>query len=332
MRARRALEAARAAQTSAVVVGLLALLAASAAPAAGAVVTLAADRDNTLFQDATGSLSNGAGPVFFAGRNGQNLARRALVRFDVAAIPPGAVISGAALTLHVSNVSDVTFRTFTLHRVQRDWGEGTSSGTGGNGAPATDGDATWLHAVHPDVSWTSAGGDFEPIVSASQAVNDVGFYTWSTPAMVADLQAWLQEPSANFGWALIGDESLAGTARRFDSRENSDAAVRPALEVTWSVPAAVTTRGEGGVALAPCEPNPVTGRVRFSFSLSERARTQLVITDVMGRRLATVVDGVFDAGRHDARWERGGLPAGVYFYRVIVSGRMRASRRFVVVL
>jgi hypothetical protein len=39
----------------------------AAPPAAGSVVTLTAVRDNTLFEDAAGSLSNGSGPAIFAG-------------------------------------------------------------------------------------------------------------------------------------------------------------------------------------------------------------------------------------------------------------------------
>ena len=89
------------------------LLVAGSLPATADVVTLTAVRDNTLFQDAAGSLSSGAGTAIFAGRNNQNLGRRALVRFDVeASIPSGAVISNVVLTLNVSN--DWALRSWVL--------------------------------------------------------------------------------------------------------------------------------------------------------------------------------------------------------------------------
>jgi len=49
------------------------------------VATIQPVRDN-MFEDPSGSLSNGAGPVLFAGNNGQDLARRALLQFDVAGV------------------------------------------------------------------------------------------------------------------------------------------------------------------------------------------------------------------------------------------------------
>ena len=66
---------------------------------------------------------------------------------------------------------------------------------------------------------------------------------------------------------------VAGTARRFDSRENTVAANRPALTVTYSVPTGV---GHGavleGIALGPCGPNPGAGPVRLHFSLGASDR------------------------------------------------------------
>src|SRR6185503_18522040 len=83
--------------------GLLVLVSLAAPGLALAQVThLVAVRDNTLFQSATGTLSNGAGPVFFAGDAGL-VPRRGLVRFDVAGpVPAGAIVIGAELSLNLS--------------------------------------------------------------------------------------------------------------------------------------------------------------------------------------------------------------------------------------
>ena len=313
------------------------LLAAGTVPAAGEVVTLTATRDNTLFQDATGSLSNGAGPVMFAGRNSQGLARRALVRFDLeGSVPADAVVSEVQLTLNLSNVSDPMPRIFTLHRLQRDWGEGTSTGTGGGGAPATSGDATWLHAFWPGTSWSNAGGDFEPAASASQWVGDLGVYTWTGSRVVSDVQAWLDDPDTHFGWILVGDETAVNTARRFDSHENTVVANRPSLTVTYSFPTAVAFPAIHGASLAPCRPNPATGPVTFAFSIPAAGHVELTVTDVTGRRVATLVDRLLGPGRHEVGWSGVGLdgrrtPAGVYVYRLSLGGELVATRRWTVV-
>jgi hypothetical protein len=52
--------------------------------------------------------------------------------------------------------------------------------------------------------------------------------------MVADVQSWLDDPASNFGWLLLGDETTSLTARRFDTREAPNSALRPALEITFS--------------------------------------------------------------------------------------------------
>ncbi|HUN82094.1 MAG TPA: thrombospondin type 3 repeat-containing protein, partial [Phycisphaerae bacterium] len=117
--------------------------------------------------------------------------------------------------------------------------EGASVATGeeGGGAVPATGDVTWTKRFNPGSPWTNPCGDFSATVSASTAVTDVGHYTWgSTSQMVADAQAWLDVPSTNFGWVLIGTESTAMTAKRFDSRENATADNRPKLTITYTPP------------------------------------------------------------------------------------------------
>jgi hypothetical protein len=100
----------------------------------------------------------------------------------------------------------------------KDWGEASSNFQGGRGAPATEGDATWIHRFYKTQFWTHLGGDFSPTASAIQTVGDVGSYTWgSTPEMVADVQAWLDSPTENFGWLPLGNETAPRTVKGFAS-------------------------------------------------------------------------------------------------------------------
>jgi len=307
-----------------------------AAAAAADEVTISPTRDNTLFEDASGSLSNGAGPVLFAGNNGQGLARRALLRFDIAgSLPPGASVGDVTLTLNVSNAPNTTPRTFTLHRLLRDWGEGTSSTTSGSGAPATPGDATWLHTFYPSQLWDGPGGDFVSAPSASQSVSDVGSYSWSDPGLTADVQAWLDQPTINFGWLIQSDEVTLNTARRFDSRENGVPANRPALRISYRNMVGVSgPMASGGIWLGPCRPNPTVGAVHIGFTLPATADARLELMDLAGRRVRILMEGYLGSGGHEAAWDardEGGVraPAGVYFCRLIVDGRSIATRRLV---
>ncbi|MHC4228906.1 MAG: DNRLRE domain-containing protein [Planctomycetota bacterium] len=206
------------------------------------VVQIQAGRDNTLFESATGTLSNGIGPFLFTGLSAglePPQIKRGLIWFDVTGnIPPGSTITSVTLKLSLSRTRDLSSRIVELHRVLQDWGEGTSnSGTirPGGGAAATTGDATWLHTFFNTVFWANAGGDFSGTVSGSQSVGILaGDFTWgSTAQMVADVQSWLDDPNNNFGWSILTDESVLQTARRFGSRENATVANRPLLTIEY---------------------------------------------------------------------------------------------------
>lgn len=242
--------------TSVAGVAAAALLLSVASAGRADSVLLEADRDATLVESTDGSLANGAGPVFFAGRTGQSSAsrRRALIAFDVAsALPEGAQVTGAELQL-VLTPSNPALVDVTLHRVLSPWSEGPSAAGGGGGAPAQQGDATWVHTSYDTEFWATPGGDFAPVPSGAAAVGVAGSFAWgSTPGMVADVQGWLDAPASNHGWILIGDEDASNTSKRFVSREDEDAGMRPQLLVTYRTACDDVERRVAGLCHAYCE-------------------------------------------------------------------------------
>lgn len=225
--------------------GLLALLVACAcaAPASAQVqnLTIPASHDNTLYEDGNGTTSNGAGEHFFVGKNGGGVIRRGLLRFELSAIPPGSTITNVTLSLYMSRTRAGT-TAVTLHRATSSWGEGSSNAGGeeGIGDPARPNDATWIHRFFDTVLWGTAGGDFVATASASSNVGGNGTYTWSSAGMVADVQAWVNDGSTNFGWLLKGNEATFPTAKRFESRQNSVVSRRPSLQITYNGPPPLT--------------------------------------------------------------------------------------------
>src|SRR5262245_35446324 len=190
-----------------------------------AIIVINPSKDNTLYQyDPTeGDHSNGAGFHFFAGENGMGELRRGVLAFDVAgAIPAGSTITAVSLTMNMS-MTPAGAETVELHKLLADWGEGTSHAPmgEGDGAPATPNDATWRHRFFDTIFWTTGGGDFSAVVSATQSVGGIGQYTWNSTQMVADVQSWLDNPGSNFGWLVLGNETAIATAKRFDTRESA---------------------------------------------------------------------------------------------------------------
>ena len=204
-------------------------------------VSIVSSKDNTLFEDPNGELSNGSGQHMFVGLSGPFVVilRRAVMAFDIAsAVPAGATITNVELRLNVS-ASLLDNQSLELHRLVTDWGEAGSNALGeeGPGDGAHPGDATWLHTFFADSFWTNPGGDFDATISASTIVGAAsGYYTWSSAQMVAEAQSWLDNPDSNFGWILMGGEDVEQSAKRFDTREHSDPSKRPTLIITY-VPA-----------------------------------------------------------------------------------------------
>ena len=216
----------------------------TAAPWAQAdVLTVEADRDNTLYQSPTGSLSNGSGERLFAGVTNGGVLRRTVLHFDVSALPAGSVVSSVSLDMYISKAPPLAPNTlFEVHRLTQAWGEGASDAPleEGGGAPSEVGDATWIHTYYAGSFWNNAGGDFVGVVSAAtQTTGGTGPISWSSPRLAADVQRWSSQPSKNFGWLIkADDEAVAQNAKRFDSREYlPDPARRPRLTIVYGPPA-----------------------------------------------------------------------------------------------
>lgn len=219
--------------------------------------TIACDRDNTLYQDSGGSFSNGRGDSVFCGVTALARVRRALVHFDVAgSLPPGTKVLAASLRLQVIFSGAPGATPVGLHRVQQDWGEGTSfatAGGGGMGAPSTVGDATWLHTRYATSFWTAPGGDFVPAPTCTLSMPVGGAFSSDEAdagALADDVQRWLDGTVPNHGWLLKTDEvSASARARRLASRESGGSG--PELVVDFLAPGQTGVWGAGCGASAP---------------------------------------------------------------------------------
>lgn len=63
-------------------------------------------------------------------------------------------------------------------------------------------------------------------------------------------------------------------------------------------------------------PNPFNPNTTISYQLPGQSHVTLKIYDVLGREVATLVNGVEDPGYKSVQWEATGVASGVYFYRL----------------
>ena len=64
-------------------------------------------------------------------------------------------------------------------------------------------------------------------------------------------------------------------------------------------------------------PNPFNPSTMIEFSISHASNVKLVVTDMLGRTVKTLVDGMMNSGNHVQIFNGDNLPSGIYFYTLI---------------
>lgn len=90
-----------------------------------------------------------------------------------------------------------------------------------------------------------------------------------------------------------------------------------------------------GLDLGQNLPNPFNPFTTMAYSIPRRSHVSLAVYDAQGRRVATLVDGIQEAGRHVASWNGEGddgarATSGIYFARLESGGESR-TRKIVLV-
>ncbi len=70
------------------------------------------------------------------------------------------------------------------------------------------------------------------------------------------------------------------------------------------------------MALKQNYPNPFNPETSIQFSLAQDGQTILNVYNLLGHRVAQLVDGRLSAGEHKVTFEAKELPSGIYFYRL----------------
>ena len=141
------------------------------------------------------------------------------------------------------------------------------------------------------------------------------------------------QPESRVEWATILSESEVETytLENIFARESAS----PAFAADWLPEVRGGTPVEGGpdapreTALHAGYPNPTRGAATLRFTLAEAGPASVRVYDAVGRLVATLADGEWAAGPHEAS-VAAGLPAGVYFVRLQAEASAHTQKLVVV--
>jgi endonuclease I len=85
-----------------------------------------------------------------------------------------------------------------------------------------------------------------------------------------------------------------------------------------------------GFTLSQNYPDPFNPTTTIEFVLPSQSQTRLFIYDLLGREIATLIDGVMPAGDHSVVWNASGIASGVYLY-TLTSGEHSITRKLVLI-
>ena len=74
-------------------------------------------------------------------------------------------------------------------------------------------------------------------------------------------------------------------------------------------------------------PNPFNPSTVISYRIDEMSKVKVIVSDMLGRQVAELLNETKDAGLHDLEFNAANLPSGFYFYSLNINGRVVASKR-----
>jgi hypothetical protein len=157
-------------------------------------------------------------------------------------------------------------------------------------------------------------------------------FTWN--ASTNATQYRLQVATSSAFSSPVFDTTLAGTSVQLSTPLAATrtyywrvSAINSVGQGAYSAAASFTT-GTGIDAVDPLSglpkefalyqsyPNPFNPSTTIRYDLPKNAFVQVIVYDVLGRKVATLVDGMQQASRQSVVWNPGNMSSGVYFCRI----------------
>lgn len=208
-------------------------------------------------------------------------------------------------------------------------------------------DFTWSRPNPPDPYWNIQISRFDPAT-----VSDEVRYTWVILDSVS-LTSGRRISSNNNGlnpmlslthgqlWGIMQSISGQATTREYsflwyveatDGLFTTNSDPSPGHYISMNADAITSVKTSPrptAMSLSQNYPNPFNPSTTIRFTTSKRSAISLKVFDLLGSEVATIHQGMLDAGEHTVQFDASALRSGVYVYRLDAEGKS-ISRRMVV--
>lgn len=118
------------------------------------------------------------------------------------------------------------------------------------------------------------------------------------------------------------NEQDSDEGKLLNKREGSEESSRFVLSL---IPNLDTSSGRDvpeSVKLNPNYPNPFNPTTTIPYEIAEDAEVKLTVWNMIGQKVATLVDGMVEAGTHQETWNANNMPSGIYIARFEVGNEV----------
>ncbi len=78
--------------------------------------------------------------------------------------------------------------------------------------------------------------------------------------------------------------------------------------------------------LAQNYPNPFNPSTKINFGLKNSGNVEISVYNILGKKVATLVNGFKSAGNHSVSFNASNLSSGIYFYKIVTNGFVQTRK------
>jgi hypothetical protein len=174
-----------------------------------------------------------------------------------------------------------------------------------------------LAIYHPNVASQAAlgfniGGSMGSTAAYAAFGDAYGYYTWQ-PNIPGD--PWGDVTHQNWNSWYVQQDSKYWALLNFTG--NTVGVGEPGVRA--AIPSAFE--------LSQNYPNPFNPSTKIAYALPRTAKVTLMVFNVLGQKIATLVNEQMNAGQHEVTWTAGNIGSGVYFFQLKADDKTVATKK-----